>query len=646
MKFLTLFFAIFVVSRIFGQYKDNLPKFGVLDKSDILKSGCDYDKEASAEILFDTEEIECFPDGNSVSYRLSRRVRIKIYTEKGLSWGQVQIPYTRGNSQEDIRNLKAITYNLDKSGNIVTSKLDNKAVISRQINLKQAEKVFSFPGLKIGAVLEYSYVETGTLGYGFENWYFQNTIPVRFSRFTIHFPMEIDINCEPQCSLPYSSQLNGEESYITDSYSMADIPAFREEPFMSSPGDYLQRLEIKKYPVNANNDRLNSTEIWSDLVKGLIRNPDFGMQIGLDIPGQRPLEDSFYKILEPYRRMLTIFNYVKGNLEWNGKNSLEAIEGIKATWSTKIGTDGEVNLILLKLCKGAGLDARPILLSTHDHGVINILSPGYEPFNKLMVFVKIGDSGYLLDATDKYTPPGLIPWNVMLSEGILINDIAIAQWEWKFVWDEKQEFKQYIFTNAEIDEKGNLTGSSEVYSYAYCRAFRLKELKKGRGTFVETYFNTDSQALKISGLRIQNEDVDSLPLIQQVDFTKKLADSGKRFYLNTSLFSGLDKNPFIQDKRFSDILFGANQQYDMVCNIKIPQGYEIEKVPSNIRMRMPDSSCLFNRMVDTADATLAMKIELDFRKPLFRDSKYELFREFYHELYELLRDQVVLRKKE
>ena len=64
------------------------------------------------------------------------------------------------------------------------------------------------------------------------------------------------------------------------------------------------------------------------------------------------------------------------------------------------------------------------------------------------------------------------------------------------------------------------------------------------------------------------------------------------FHLN--LFQGLEKNPFIADEGLTDIDFGYKQiLYPVVGKIYIPDGYQFDELPKNIRMIMPDTSIVF-----------------------------------------------------
>ena len=111
------------------------------------------------------------------------------------------------------------------------------------------------------------------------------------------------------------------------------------------------------------------------------------------------------------------------------------------------------------------------------------------------------------------------------------------------------------------------------------------------------------------------------------------------------MFTGLEKNPFVADNRFSDIYFGVNQSYSIVANISIPSGYQFEELPKDVRMVMPDTSITITRRIAAQDNQVGVRISLDFKKPYFTVQEYPAFKEFYKKLFALLNEQIAIKRK-
>ena len=643
---LLLLFVIFSIfsNHSFSQTKDSIPAFGQIDKSELLLKECDFDKNAEALVLFDVENVVYKDYNYYVNADLKRHVRIKILSNKGMDRANIKIPYMTDDKDDRIILEEAQTYNIDDKGNIVVSKVDKKAVIDKVVNKKISEKVFTFPDIRPGSIIEYTYKIAGTLSSGLRIWEFQSSIPVKFSRYTVQFPDHVELNCNLHCTLHVDRKSSTIKSERFNVFTMTNVPALRDEPYMTCEDDYMQRLEPDLIAITINGRRRSLAESWISVIDMLVSDEDFGQQLTKNIPRTDDLDDSLRTVKDPYREMNIIYRYVRGNMHWNGHSSIWALDGVKKAWKNKTGTSGEINLILVNLLRDAGLVAYPVLVSTRDNGRINMASPSWRQFDKVMALVSINKHDYVLDATDKYTSPKLIPWEVQYSDGLVIEKLETHEWGWQTLWNEKDAFRELILIHGDIDENGVMTGQANVTSYDYSRAEKMSVLQEGKDQFIEKYFSSRNVSVHIDSSLVTDANVDTLPLKQTVWFNQKLTSSGNYKYFSTNLFTGLEENPFTSDRRFSDIFFGANQNYDIVESFFIPDGYVFDGSPKNVTMIMPDTSILFSRIISLQNDLASIHITLKFKKPVFRVDEYDAFREFYKRLFGMLNEQIVIKK--
>ena len=625
--------------------REIIPAYGEISKAELQMSSCDFDKEAEAFALSDVEELHCREYAYSVNTDIYRHVRIKILKDKGLEEANVKIPYLSYKGDEKITDINAQTFNLDPSGNIVVTKLDKKSIFDKPLNKRVSQKIFSFPQVKVGSVIEYSYKESSSVATGLRDWHFQKAIPVKISRYTVDFPEDIEIRSEAYCTLPVEKSSQDAPTRTVREFTMKNIPALRDEPFITCETDYLQRVESKVIALVFPGRRINMTSSWYAIVHSLIHDEDFGVQLNEPIKRTEDLESAIRDIKDSLRKMLTIYEYVKKNMAWNDYTSIWALKGVNAAWKEKKGTSGEINIILINLLRGAGIKANPVLASTHEHGRINPIDPGTWQFDKVMAFVHIHDKSYVLDATDKNSSPRLIPLDVMYTQGLLILTTDSLQWGWIPLWDDKIGYNTLININAVINDEGVMQGDANIYSSEYARTERLSALKDGKEKFIEKYFASPNPGIHIDSVDITNEENDTLPLMQKISFSQKLNSSGVYKFFSTNLFTGLEKNPFVAQNRFCDIFFGANQKYTFSESFFIPDGYGFDELPKNTRMMLPDTSIIFTRIIQTEQDHLTMRVTLEFKKPIYMADDYGNFREFYKKLFAMLNEQIVIKKK-
>lgn len=644
---LTAAFLCFSTLCATAQKDIKLPGFGEVDKAELELNKCPFEENAPAMVLFDEGRSVFRLNGNALGWDVfnetKHHVRIKILNKKGFDYANIKIRYSTASKMVNITHIKAQTYNLDAGGNIVATKVEKSVIYDHKINKRYSEKVFAFPEVREGSIIEYEYtLQNATEG----AWYFQRSIPVKLSRFTADFPSELEVSVVPNVTLPIQQKQNKKGTNNITTCTMENIPSLGNEPHMSCPEDYLQRMAIRVVAADfPGAPRRSLIRTWPDIIKELMEDNDFGIELKKNIPRTADLDAMLKPVTDPYQKMTLIHNYVKNNMEWDNNNSIWALDGVKAAWRNKKGTSGEINLILINLLKDADIYVRPILVSTRENGIINTGVAGYDQFDKVMAYVEIGGREYVLDATDKNTPSNMIPHEVLASEGLVVDKVSgdNYQWGWKTIWDEKHIFDRYVSISAAINDKHQADGDAMVISGGYAKLNLLPLAKQGSAALTQSLLAQPD--VKIDSVAVANNNADSLPLEQKFRFTMPVSSSGDYHFLSVNLFSGLEKNLFIADERQSDIFFGYNQSYAINCAVTLPEGYVIEELPKNVRMVMPDTTLSFSRMSFFQDGMLTVRISLNFISPLYPAADYEGFREFYKKLFGMLNEKYVYKKK-
>ena len=643
---LTLALSLCVKAQKAKKTDPNIPVFGAVEKTDLQMRACAFDEKAEALVLLEDGLLE-YVMGSGME--MKRRIRIKILNDKGLDWANVHLSYRSESNLQDIAGLEAQTYNLDAAGNIVITKLDKKLVYDKKINKKYSEKAFTFPEVRVGSIIEYKYKHRGI---GLVDWYFQRSIPVSYSHFTIDFPQEIEVATIPHCNRAYTSDKQEKALRVVQSYASSNVPAFRDEPYIINEDYYRDRLETKVVAYTLQGKRTSRVANWKQVINFLMEDEDFGTQIKKNIPRTAELDEMLKTVTAPYERMKAVYKYVQNNMQWNEYSGIWALDGVKSAWKDKKGTSGEINLILVNLLKDAGLNVHPILVSSHANGVVNTLdagtyeSPGFNQFNKVMAYVMINGKDYVLDASQKNTPAHLMPAEVLLTEGLVIEKIETGDWGWKMLWRDDQAARNNLMINGTIDEAGTMNGNVYITSYDYAKLSRLDVAKKGKETFIEKYVSEANASLHVDDVTFENIDADSLPLVQKITFKQPLNTAGAYNYFSANILTGLEKNPFLADNRASDVFFGYNQSYNIVGSFIIPEGYSFDELPKNIKMILPDTSVVISRVAQVTGNILQTRIQLEFKKPVYPAEQYAQLQEFYQRLFDILNEQFVIRKKE
>ncbi len=656
MRLILLLLAIIIFSpALFSQKDKDIPAWGKIDKAELEMKECDIDPKAEAMILVDKGEVD-FQKGTKYEFALTKNIRsrIKIFKEKGFSYADRKIYYFSDNNYERLIDVDAVTYNLDASGKIVETKVDKKSFFRKKETENTSSISFTFPEVKIGSVLEYRYTIVRESYTNIDPWGFQDEIPTRVSALSISFPEYFRFLPNSRTSFPMEKKedqsqrsilLSGETyRYRSDDYyyKMKNVPALKTEPFMGSRRDYLQQIEFQlsqlEYPNRPTIDLRNT---WPRLVTSLLESEIFGDQIKKNLSRGAELESKLLAAKSSTEKLQVIYRYVQKTMDWNGIEDFYC-SSAKDCWNKKAGSTGDINIILLNLLKDVGIEAYPMLCSTRDHGRVYSAYPLLSQFNSLVVYAAIDEKVYILDASDKYNPSHLIPFDVLGSDAFLVDKEKSGFMQ---LWDSRYNKKNFISISGNIGDDDQLVGESNIISYDYARNPRVKSLKDGKDKFTSKYLTEDQSNLKIEGLEIKNSDIDTLALEQKFKFSKSISGSGDFKYFTLNMFSGFDNNPFLDDLRQSNIEFGYNQYYMMMGSIGIPENCQFEELPKNMMMIMPDTSIVLKRIMEVSNNRLNYRITIEFKRPNYDKTEYEEFKEFYKKLFGTLSEQIVYKKK-
>jgi hypothetical protein len=607
--------------------------FGKVSIEDLELKACDFEKDANAEVLFDKGSVYFDAEYNLV---FEKHRRVKIFNEKGKDEADVRIVYSGGDKSEFISNIQAETINLTNGAPEII-KVDKKLIYSKPIDKTLTEVSFSFPNVKPGSILEYKYTLTSTYLDDFPDWYFQSDIPTRYSELNTKIP---DI-------LYYKNLVMTHQPYIQNTAevkSMANIPSLNAEPYMSSKKDNYERILYQLKSINAGVSSKSFSDTWQKVGEEIVEFDDFGGQFKRKLTGEDVILAKAKTLNSNDAKIAYIFNEVKNRMKWDENDSRYTNDGTSEAWDKKIGNSTEINLMVYHLLKKAGVNAYPMLVSTRTHGKANPAYPSRLQFNRTVTYFPIDSNKfYVMDATNKYNVYNEIPDNLLNGFGFAINKDDKV-YEMVFLQN-PSPVRQVVMINAEIKPDGKIGGTAQLNSFGYNREDAVERYKTdGEKKYID-YLRQDDNNLKISGIKFENMEADSLPLTQNVDFTLELAGTDENYiYLNPNIFSGLHTNPFLSENRFTDIDFGYRNNYSINGIYKMPAGYKTDVLPKSVSMAMPDNSITFRRIVGEQDGSIVVRYAIDFKKSLYFKEDYPQFHDFFKKMTELMNEPVVLKK--
>jgi len=629
--------------------------YGTVSKEDLEMKACEFEKDANAEVLFIKGDL--YFTGELISITQEIHKRIKIFNDNGKGEADIKIPFYSGDHLEYLTGIQAETINL-VDGKIEITKLDKKLIYTKNVDKDMSEVTFTMPNVKPGCIIEYKYNWNTNYFGDFPDWFFQEKIPVRYNELTTSIPdvfyyRVISHLNEPLAKYKTStdgrSLLDDGQSYQynlkNETRAVANVHSLPDEPFMSSFNDNVQAFRyqlVSIRPIGGFQKTFSDT--WAKVGGRLIDDEDFGGQFNRKLSGEEVIIAKAKSFKTDEEKVAYVFNEVKNTMKWNTVDDWQTDDGTSKSWDNKTGNSTEINLILYHLLKKSGITAYPMVVSTKEHGKVDPYYTSLAQFNRGVVYVPLDSTReYVLDATGKYNMYNEIPEELLNSSGLYVDK---PNNKYDIIHLKKEtSIREAILINAEIKPGGKLEGTVQISNTSYNRIAAINRYKKdGEKKYID-FLRNDDNTIKVASLKIDNMEVDSLPLIQNVAFSMDMAGADENYiYLNPNLFTPFKTNFFLSENRLTNIDFVYPRTYSINGVFKIPAGYKTDALPKSISMVMPDKSFSFRRIVVEQDGSIAVRYTISYNVAEYSKDNYPDMHDFFKKMNELLNEQIVLKK--
>jgi len=626
-------FPLLTLLILTGYIKAQTMPFGQIDMADLKMTSCDFEKDANAMVLFDRAAVSY----KSSSIIMERHKRIKIFNDNGKNEANIRIEYYIGEFDESISDVEAETINLNGTS-IEYAAVDKKLIYMEAIDKNKKAVVFTFPNVKPGSIVEFKYKLTTAQPYNYPDWFFQSDLPTRYSELDAGFNDDYVMTFNNRTFQPVVKDTAILKTRHTEGgrhiWALANIKSYKSEPLTDFPEDYLQCVLFKVFHVN---------RPWRVVGEAMLADKDFGLQLSKKLSNEDAIIANANLLKTDDEKIAYIYNTVKAAMKWNKVNLWHTVDGIKNAWDKKTGNSTEINLILYHLLKAAKINTILLALSTRDNGKFDAEYPSAMHLNKTVVYFPVDNANYyIMDASDPYNSYIDIPVEL---GGLQVLSLDPDGGRITIMPIKRGQAKEFTLINGGITAGGELEGNADISSSGYFREKYLRQIDGlGEKKFAVEILS-DNKDLKITAIKFENQQIDTLPLGQNFEFKYALtAPDGDYMYFNPNDLNRLGPNPFLSETRVSNIDFGCLNYYSINGQYKIPPGYKTGNLPESVSMAMPDKSISFKRMIAEQDGVIIARYTIDFKRAVFSKTEYPAIRDFYKKMYELLNEQIVLKK--
>jgi hypothetical protein len=642
---LFILFLSLAAPELFSQYK--LP-FGDIKTDELGNKPYKPDPGADAVILSDIGFVS-LNYVNEFFVEMERDVRIRIVNSNGFDYANIEIPFSR---DDRILNYRASTFNT-RNGEKTETPVTKKSFITENTSKSYKALKFNFPDVHEGSVIEYSYIirlKNNSI-YTLVPWKFQAYIPTVFSSLTVSYPEACVYkniisgsagDVKSSNSITEAVYFGERANVVNRNWSVQNMPAFREEPYIKSKKEHLTKLSFELASMNFPGSSFREiTPTYENLATKLLNRDDFGKALNTNfksIAGKitAGLTDDLSKLKK-------IHDYISSRILWNGDNDFTVSAPLRAILKKEKGNSADINIMLIAMLRSLKINADPVILSTRSNGSLNQYSAMIQQFDYLLAYVTIGDDSYLVDATDPLRPFNVLPFDCLNVTGRLIKEF-----DSKFVdLKNKEKLSRSGSFILAIDGKGSLTGSMEN-RYSDYSAFNIRKRIKLESE--EGYIDLIKALSPDAGLTefiIENENDPYSDLIEKckVSITERSQIAGDEIIFNPWMLLADTKNPFISSERKFPVDFGCPQKETYSLSLKIPEGYSVLEKPEDVAYDLGKDDGKFEFKYSQTGSDLTINSTLSFNKTIFPASEYLLVRDFYSKVLQKQAELIVLKKE-
>jgi len=299
--------------------------------------------------------------------------------------------------------------------------------------------------------------------------------------------------------------------------------------------------------------------------------------------------------------------------------------------------------MLTAMLRYAGFNSNPVLVSTRSNGIA--LFPSLTAFNYVISAVETSEGLILLDATEIFSEPNVLPLRDLNWLGRLIRKDGTST---QINLTPEMISKETSTMNIVLNIDGTIDGKiRRQYTNHNALEFRQKNLATSKETYLEE-LESDNNGIEIGEYVRANELDSSKPVMETYSFksNKDVEIINDKIYLSPMLFLADKENLFKQEIREYPVDFGYPFESKIYINIEIPQGYTVEFLPKASNLLTGDNIGAFSYVIQNTDNKIQMIITTNINTAIVSVDFYDVLKEFYQGMVNKQNEKIILVKNQ
>jgi hypothetical protein len=601
---------------------------------------------ASAVILY--RQVD--RDDNGTTSHEDDYFRIKILTEDGRKYANVEIPFLKAN--QDIVHIRARTIRPDGTVAEFDGKVFEKPIVKGRA-VRYMAKTFTLPDVQVDGIIEYFYTFDLKEHVIFDsNWILSNELFTKQARFSLkpyhgsYVPFNLRWSWH---ELPQGAEPKEGPDHIIR-MEAKNIPAFQTEDFMppenemKSRVDFIYTQELPEKDVQS---------FWKKV--GKQRNGLLESFVGK----RKAMEEAVAGIVSPndppemklrkiYDRVQTIRNTsfeVQKTEQEEKREKEKTAANVEDIWKRGYGDGVQLTWLYLALVRAAGFEAYGVWVSDRSNYFFNPVTMQSGKLDANVVLVKLNGKDLYFDPGAKFTPYGLLTWTETGVAGLRLDKDGGA---WiRTTLPASSESRMDRQAKLKLSDTGDLEGKVTITYTGLEAMYRRLEFRHADEVARKKYLEDVVKAEVPVGIDAEltnHPDWNATEAPMVAEFDVKIpgwaSSAGKRALIPAGVFTASEKRIFEHANRVHPIYFEYPYEKADDVTIELPAGWQVGSVP---QAQQQDKGLIaYTLKVENGKDALHLTRKLKVDVLLLEQKYYPALRTFFQAVRTADEEQIVL----
>lgn len=578
--------------------------------------------------------------------------RIKILTEEGRKYADVEIPFFRS-SGSNIVNIHGRTIRPDGSIANYEGKVFDKAIVKAK-GVKYMAKTFTLPDVQVGSIIEYYYTIDLSEEFIFDShWILSDELFTKSASFSLrpYTSSWVPINVRWSWQgLPQGTEPPKEGPDHVVRMEAHNIPAFHTEDYMPPENELKSRVDFTYSDELPEKD---AAQFWKNRGKKL--NSGVESFIGK----RKAMEEAVAQIVSPsdspevklqkiYARVQQLRNtsYEVRKTEQEQKRDKEKdASNVEDVWKRGYGNGVQLTWLFLALTRAAGFESYGVMVSDRRNYFFNPITMDPHKLDANVVLVKVNGKDMYFDPGAAFTPFGMLEWGETGVQGLRLDKDG-GTWV-RTTLPESSECRIDHKAALTLSETGDLEGKLTI-TFTGLEAMRRRIEERNED-------ETDRQKF------LEDEAKEYIPAASEIDLTNKpdwksssaslvaeykvkipgwVSGAGRRAMLPVGIFSAQEKRVFEHTQRVHPIYFEYPFEKTDDVTITLPVGWQVSSLPPP--KNQDAKVVLYELKAENDKSTIHLSRKLKIDLLLLEAKYYAALRSFFQVVRSGDEEQIVL----